>query len=630
MSHFVGFFPCETSSGRTAPVFRSLEGSFREVLGADAICTRRLDNSLLLTAAQGGHEPQCLVNEDGWIVVHGAAFRVDTPDPRLCLEQLLGEFVEKGHFDYNCLEGTFSLAAWDARRRRGLALNDQASAMNLHYVEHDGGLYVTTTPLPLARALGLTLDPNGVAEFFTRGVLIVPQTLFAGVRRLDLGQHVRFDGPNGRSVGTHWLPYQEPEPIRHFDEAVTKMASVVVDRVRRFGTVTGPVLADLTGGLDSRLVVLASCFAGLDVQATVWGADDLPDVMASKRVAEAIQRPLLHFHPRDWFSQIISASDRRQLTYHTNGDANFANIYHHWLVRPMLAGQFGMHTNGFGGGLMRYFAWGQELLGVGRRKLANVENLIRYRFVQGGPPPTGLWNDTQWHADFLKRLKRKLIERCSQVPDTLTTQQCDAVLIWKNTGGLSAETSSLSCWMPRVAVLLSAGVVNTAVGLPWRMRITTELMRRMNHLLSPRGARVPTLYGGTGGPMRWSNCHRFFWQGCRQAGHLAAKVDRTAMKGALFSRWTGRIPTLPARPYLTEEFRQFLDPATMLTRNLYSREGLRDFLQGPDERWLAREKHVLRMATLEQICRELDFRPEADFLMGSPTAANPSVVQVSA
>ena len=603
--------------------FRRLDGDFAQLEGVNMI---HLADSFLFTAAQGGNEPHALFSDDGWIVVHGAAFRVDTPNPCLNLQELLNEFLEKGSLDYNCLEGTFSLAAWDARRGRGLALNDQASAMSLYYVEHGGGLYVTTTPIPLARALGLTLDPHGVAEFLARGAMIVPSTIFAGMRRLGLGEHIETSRSDGVSVDRHWLPYEEPESIRSLDEAATKTASVLVDRVRRFGSLGTPVLGDLTGGVDSRLVILAACFAGLDVHATLWGTDDHPDVIAAKRVAEAIQRPLLQFNPDDWFSQEISADLRRQLTYHTNGDVNFANIYHQWLVRPMLAGQFRLQTNGLGGGLMRYFAWGQEFLGVGRRKLANIDNIIRYRFTQGGPPPSGLWNDTQWYTDYLQRVRRQLLELCTMVPNTLTTQQCDAVLVLKNTAGHAAETSSVSSWMPWVAPMLCAGVVKSAIAVPWRMRLTMGFMRRMNYLLSPSGAKAPTLYGGTGSPIRWSNSHRFLWQACRQAGHFAAKVDRIALKGTLFSRWTGSTPMLPARPYLTDEFRQFLNPSTMFSKDLYSSDGLAAFLQGSDDQWLAREKYILRMATLEQICRELDFRPDADFLASSPTAANPAAL----
>ena len=72
----------------------------------------------------------------------------------------------------------------------------------------------------------------------------------------------------------------------------------------------------------------------------------------------------------------------------------------------------------------------------------------------------------------------------------------------------------------------------------------------------------------------------------------------------------------PRKPYLTEEFRSLLEPPGMLSRGIYDPAGLADLLGGPPERWYAHESLILRVATVEQLCRELELEPDSHFLSG--------------
>jgi hypothetical protein len=57
----------------------------------------------------------------------------------------------------------------------------------------------------------------------------------------------------------------------------------------------------------------------------------------------------------------------------------------------------------------------------------------------------------------------------------------------------------------------------------------------------------------------------------------------------------------------------------MLSRTLYDAEGLRKVLNGSDDDWQARSSLITRLATVEALCRELDFEPEAKFLTSAPS-----------
>jgi len=68
------------------------------------------------------------------------------------------------------------------------------------------------------------------------------------------------------------------------------------------------------------------------------------------------------------------------------------------------------------------------------------------------------------------------------------------------------------------------------------------------------------------------------------------------------------------RPWLTDEFREFLTLPAMRSRTLYAAGGLARLLSGTDDDWYSREKWILRVATIEQLCHELDYSPEPGFI----------------
>src|SRR3712207_6553742 len=82
---------------------------------------------------------------------------------------------------------------------------------------------------------------------------------------------------------------------------------------------------------------------------------------------------------RDWSSDVCSSD---------LGELPFTEAYHHLLSRPQLAQEFDLHLMGGGGELLRYFPWSQEFFGIGRRRLANVNRLLDYRFLDVSPPPS--------------------------------------------------------------------------------------------------------------------------------------------------------------------------------------------------------------------------------------------------
>ena len=129
---------------------------------------------------------------------------------------------------------------------------------------------------------------------------------------------------------------------------------------------------------------------------------------------------------------------------------------------------------------------------------------------------------------------------------------------------------------------------------------------------------LETAYGGTSAPLQLRTFPREMVHVVKSTAHLLAKVNRTAIT-RLFPSHSHK--TRPGGrywpPFVTPEFRALMDPHSMYSRKIYAPEALADLLQGPDEDWYAHESLILKLANIEMLCRELDFEPDADFLVPS-------------
>jgi hypothetical protein len=615
MSDFVAFFPSRECL-RAPASFSEFDSIFRGPLHADYVQSDVVHGAPVLLTRSFGRSPQLYAKKDGsgWVVVKGIIFDVYSKTSAVDLEELLDQILKEEPGDLNRYEGAFALAAWDSRKAQGWAVNDQASVLNLYYGEHNGGLYVTTNALSLARALGLRLDPHGVQEFLAKSVLFAPSTIFAGLRRVNVGEHVRYRA--GKVFHSkHWHEYEPEADYRSIREAADAVIQVVADRLSRYGATASPVISDLTGGLDTRLLVNVADAAGLKPTVTVNGPAKSEDVLIAKQVAETMNWEIRHFDTDLLWTSEITPDMRRELIYRTNGELPFTAVYHHLLSRPLLGKDFNLHMIGTGGDLLRAFPW---------REVAR----IRYKFLAVKTLPPSLFSHN-WLPSFGTQFRSRVEDICHEQPRARITQQLDAVFIWKMTSHSSLYLSALHNWLPSVAPLMSAGVIKTCIAIPWTMRIFDQIQRLAIRQLSPRTAGI-AICGrdrhGTAEPIGIKNLHSAV---CHSLGIVSRSVERRLLKGYITKHLPLKTPVTRGNvPFLTREFKQFLDPETMFSRAIYATDGLRMALSGSDVDWYARASLIVRLATIEELCRELGFKPESDFLTpatsGDISSATPS------
>jgi hypothetical protein len=242
---------------------------------------------------------------------------------------------------------------------------------------------------------------------------------------------------------------------------------------------------------------------------------------------------------------------------------------------------------------------------------------MRYGSLVVGTPPADLFtfdSYTNFYARFPERFKA---HTCRELGASVS-QQLDAAFIWKMTGHASQYLSAVHNWLPSVAPMLGAGVIQTTTAMPTVWRLGGQLQRQVIACLSPRASQIESFHSarqelrGTARPGPKTIAVEMF----RYSKRAVKAFERRALKGVFSKRSSTKTITLVTQgrvPLFTDEFRRFLAPESMYSRALYAPDGLRRVLSGDDAEWSSRLFLLVRLAQVEQLCRELDVRPGPDF-----------------
>jgi len=178
------------------------------------------------------------------------------------------------------LGGSFALLAWDDSTRTGLLAVDELGSRSLFFHDDGARLRFATEVRDLVELLPRQPGPDetAVVSWLVSGKLEPDQTVFAGVRRLPGGCHLRL-AERHWSMHRHWRP-QFTSPTRvtleEAGEAVRReLGRSVVERCG--GRAAGVFLS---GGLDSTSVAATAAASGttrLHAYSALFPADAMAD-----------------------------------------------------------------------------------------------------------------------------------------------------------------------------------------------------------------------------------------------------------------------------------------------------------------------------------------------------------------
>lgn len=220
------------------------------------------------------------------------------------------------------LRGMFAFGLWDIPRRRLLLARDRLGIKFLNFVVGAEGLSFASESKALVAAgrVDPRLDPRAVGQLLTLGFVQGPRTFFLGVRRLEAGHWMTYEG--GRiELHRYWdvpLTPRGERPRRSAAEWSEGLREKLDETVRLHLRSDVPVAAWLSGGIDSSAIAALACRHGQRPLTAISLAFEDPDADEVRKLstladfpgfevevtrAECRSRDLAHYPAAVWHAE---------------------------------------------------------------------------------------------------------------------------------------------------------------------------------------------------------------------------------------------------------------------------------------------------------------------------------------
>ncbi|UGY04444.1 asparagine synthase (glutamine-hydrolyzing) [Bradyrhizobium quebecense] len=215
-----------------------------------------------------GNQPMC--NEDAtvWVVFNGEIYNHRELRKEL---EAAGHVFATDHSDtevlvhgweqwkdrlFNKLNGMFACAIWDESQRELVIARDRYGIKPAYVAELPGKGLVFGSEVRALHASGLVnkqFDASATLEYFTLMNNWGGRTPFRGVRLLKPGTFERFTA-NGSSSGTYWAASYHRKYAPGLARASGEFGEILQAALRRQLAADVPVMAYLSGGIDSSAI----------------------------------------------------------------------------------------------------------------------------------------------------------------------------------------------------------------------------------------------------------------------------------------------------------------------------------------------------------------------------------------
>lgn len=276
------------------------------------------------------------------------------------------------------IDGAFVLIFVDPRTQSVSVVTDIVGSLHVFTTKITGGFAVCTSARALAALGSGALDPVAVQEFWASGVIYEDRSLWHGVRKVGPGCVVTIDAQGNATEDRYWSFDEVNGRALSLSEASVQVSDALADAAKRIAKVYPNILADVTGGYDSRATICGFVCAGIPFSATVSGPKTSADVVVSEQISRTLNIP--HYHVELEAERTAAAlNDALALTdgeYELLEYARIAAIHRGHAQRG-----FSTSINGSFGELARGYWWELLFPWMGAKQPLNADMLSRKRFA---------------------------------------------------------------------------------------------------------------------------------------------------------------------------------------------------------------------------------------------------------
>lgn len=367
-------------------------------------------------------QPQPIWNEDKalCIFMEGEVYDYDDQKQQLIqrghqfetdsdAEFVLHLYEEYGEGFALKLNGAFVAAIWDVRASKLRIVNDRFGLRPLFYRKGGSGLFFAGHTAPLFADPGYTpqVDLIAITEFLSFEHLLGDRTLVSDVKLLPPGSILTFQ--DGRMSIQAYYEFQFIEDYQDRDEAwyVERWLYLMRQAVERRMRGEGPIGVQLSGGLDSRVVLAMIDREHYPIHTFTFGIPGCDDARIAREVASR-QKTEHHFfelepgYLRDLAEQGVKLTNGLKSCAHMHGLGTLGEIAE--IVDILHTGSLGDSI--MGGHIQR------DLLATHRPEILARMLFRRYNNCFGVESHSELFS-----PDFYSRVKGAVFQEFSQALD---------------------------------------------------------------------------------------------------------------------------------------------------------------------------------------------------------------------
>jgi asparagine synthase (glutamine-hydrolysing) len=182
------------------------------------------------------------------------------------------------------LQGFFALLIVDQRSRQAHVVTDRCASLHLYWRKLADGYAICSSSAVLALCDKAALDPVAVHEFVATGIIYEDRSLGQGIRKIGPATVLTIDH-TGVRTRRYWDFSEVQAESLNLEDAVEQTHRGLVEVLQALPESDQPIISDLTGGYDSRLLLTGLLAAGRPFHTTVSGSADHPDVLVAARIA---------------------------------------------------------------------------------------------------------------------------------------------------------------------------------------------------------------------------------------------------------------------------------------------------------------------------------------------------------
>lgn len=363
-------------------------------------------------------------------------------------EASLLNFVQDKGLERLCegIDGVFNIAYWDSQERQLKIITDVIGSCFSFYRKMAGNIAISNSSLLLAALDKPTLDMEACQEFLETGIIYGDKSLFKEVKRMPYASQITINRGEITSKVYWKIKDVQPDAIEG-KSAVASFQEILTQCLGKVSSAFPRQVCDLTGGLDSRIILAGNLANGFKPDTTVAGENDSLDVVISKKIADMVGCQHKIYNP----ANSPSLDSLEKLLPITDGELNlfeYANVHR---IHRDLSNDYDISINGSFGELARGYWWELLFPRTGKVEKLNTAMLSRKRFaVNNGVP--------DFFADYKLepiaiRMKYELDKITAELHDKPNTFQMDASYLhmrmrsWQ--GRIASSTNKIwPCFSP--------------------------------------------------------------------------------------------------------------------------------------------------------------------------------------